>query len=262
MSNVITRQRYGLGWIRDIPKPLQDYRFSAMLDTATTLPHEIDLEPASPPILNQGRTNSCVAHGSASLFRYTLKRQGLPDFAPSRSFIYWFTRHVPRLGWETVDEGAMPRDAMQTMISNGVVSEDDWPFDPDLINVRPPQELLTKAKSHRIIEGRYVRMKADDDLYHLKYSLAQRLPFLIGIDVYSSFFDTGSDGMVPMPKTSETYEGGHLMWCNGFFDSIRRVKCPNSWGTGEGDRGHFYLPYEYVANRGLASDFWRIEAIT
>ena len=31
----------------------------------------------------------------------------------------------------------------------------------------------------------------------------------------------------------------------------------NSWGTGWGDHGYGWLPYEYVL-RGLAEDFWSI----
>jgi hypothetical protein len=196
------------------------------------------------------------------LYRYTLRLLGLPDFALSPAFNYWFGRHVPRLGWENEDEGAMPRDVMQSMISNGVVSEVDWPLLPDTLNARPPQELLAKAKQHKVIEGRYVRMLANDNLHHLKYSLAQRLPFLVGVDVYSSFYDTSDDGMTPMPKTSETYEGGHLIYCNGYDDDLQRFRCPNSWGEGEGAQGVFWLPYAYIANAGLANDFWRVEAVT
>lgn len=258
--SAIIKQRKGLGWFKD----RLDFRdFDGSAPPSTHLPSEVDLRGWSPPIMDQGLTNSCVGHASASLFRYMRRVFGLSlDFAPSRSFIYWYARHVPRIGWEDVDEGAMPRDAMQTMISNGVVSEEEWPFNLDTINTRPLDLLLTLAKKHKIVEGKYVRMKANDNLYHLKYSLAQNLPFLIGVACYSSFFDTGSNGMVAMPRTNEIYEGGHLMWCNGFSDSRRVVCCPNSWSEREGDKGHFYLPYAYVENSALASDFWRIEGLT
>lgn len=251
--------RHGMGWRRDIYDP-RDLRFSAG-DTSASLPSQVT-HLWTPPILNQRATNSCVGHGSASLFMYMLHWLNKPVFQPSPLFNYWLARHVPRLGWENEDEGAMPRDAMQSMISNGVLSEDLWPFGYDRVNTRPPQTLLHDAKANRVVEGKYVRMLANDNLYHLKYSLAQGLPFLIGIDVYSSFYDTGDDGFVPMPQTNQTFEGGHLMYCNGYDDSIRRFRCPNSWGDDWGDKGCAWLPYDYVGNAGLASDFWRIEAIT
>lgn len=253
--------RKGLGWVRDL-RSAKDFRVKmskAEMDQVH-LPPSVELW--TPPILDQGVTNSCTGFASSGLYRYMLRLLGKPDFQPSPLFTYWFGRRVPRLGWENEDEGAMPRDVMQTMISNGVVPEELWPFDPGKVNDGPPQSVLAKAKANRIIEGKYVRMLANDNLFHLKHSLTQKLPFLIGIDVYSSFFDTGEDGMVPMPQTSETYEGGHLMYCSGFSDELRRFRCPNSWGEGAGAKGIFWLPYEYVANAGLAGDFWRIEAIT
>lgn len=263
MTAIHTRQQHGLGWIPDTPKK-KDFRVKISKEERDkiSLPSAVELWTA--PIVDQGRTNSCVGNASASLFRYTMYAWGEPDFQPSRLQIYWLARHVPRIGWENEDEGAMPRDAMQTMISNGVIQEELWPFseDPSIVNQEPPKELLAKAKLKRIVEGKYVRMLANDNLFHLKYSLAQKLPFLIGIDVYSSFYDTGSDGMVPMPQTNQTFEGGHLGWINGYDDSIRRFRFVNSWGTEWGAKGVGWIPYEYVANAGLAGDFWRIEAIT
>lgn len=255
-----SNQRKGTGWIKDIPHK-NDHRFSApKLRPGLTIPKEAVLY--TPPVIDQGFTNSCTGFASASLYRYMLKYLGRPEFQPSPLFNYWFGRHVPRLGWETEDEGAMPRDVMQSMISNGVVAEQDWPFDVERINERPPQTVLAKAKQNRVIEGKYVRMLANDNLYHLKYSLAQGLPFLAGLMLFTSFFDTGTDGMVPMPNTNEIFEGGHLLYCNGYSDDLQRFRCPNSWGEGMGAKGVYWIPYSYIANGGLAGDFWRIEAIT
>lgn len=262
MTAFHTKERKGLGWIRDIPH-LNDQRFAApKLAEGQKLPPEVSLY--TPPILNQGTTNSCTGHASSSLYRYMLRFLNKQEFQPSRLFNYWYGRHVPRLGWEREDMGAMPRDVMQSMISNGVIPEDLWPFSEDqkIVNQEPGAILLSKAKVNKVVEGKYVRMLANDNLFHLKYSLWQKLPFLVGIQVYSSFFDTRSDGMVPMPKTSETFEGGHLLYCNGYSDTLQRFLCPNSWGESEGDKGIFKIPYAYLANQGLAGDFWRIEAVT
>lgn len=254
-------QKKGLGWIRD-RKSSKDFRFSVPKEERdkTSLPPSVVLW--TPPILDQLQTNSCTGFATSSLYRYMLKFLGKADFQPSPLFNYWFGRHVPRLGWENEDEGAMPRDVMQSMISNGVVHENDWPFDVSKVNEKPPKEVLSRSKSNKVIEGRYVRMLADDNLFHLKNSLVKGLPFLVGIDVYSSFYDTKSDGMVPMPKLNETFEGGHLLYCTGFSDSLQRFRCPNSWGTEWGENGIAWIPYSYIANENIAGDFWRIEAIT
>jgi C1A family cysteine protease len=45
--------------------------------------------------------------------------------------------------------------------------------------------------------------------------------------------------------------------------------CQNSWGTDWGcqpptypERGHFYLPFDYLTTGGLASSFWTIDLVT
>jgi C1A family cysteine protease len=36
----------------------------------------------------------------------------------------------------------------------------------------------------------------------------------------------------------------------------------NSWGTGWGQQGHFTMPYAYLTERSLSSDFWTIRVVT
>lgn len=260
---MVPNKTHGTGWIRDTPDK-RDLRVKMSKEemSKVSLPPFIQLW--TPPILDQHSTSSCTGFATASLYHYMLKFLNKQPFQPSPLFNYWFGRHVRRAGWENEDEGAMPRDVMQSMISNGVVPEEDWPFstNPATVNQRPPQTLLAKAKQNKVIEGKYVRMLANDNLFHLKNSLAKGLPFLVGIYIYSSFFDADESGMVPIPRMTETFEGGHLLYCNAYRDDIGCFGCPNSWGPEWGDNGVAWIPYAYIANGGLAGDFWRIEAIT
>ena len=64
-----------------------------------------------------------------------------------------------------------------------------------------------------------------------------------------------------MPKIGETLLGGHACYCLGYDDSKSSFIVRNSWGTGWGDKGHFYIPYQYLTNSNLADDFWSIQLV-
>ena len=63
-------------------------------------------------------------------------------------------------------------------------------------------------------------------------------------------------GIVPLPDTTfEQLEGGHCISMVGFDDVLQCFYCANSWGVKWGQKGYFTLPYAYVLNPELASDF-------
>ncbi|MDA7573761.1 hypothetical protein N8751_00605 [bacterium] len=35
----------------------------------------------------------------------------------------------------------------------------------------------------------------------------------------------------------------------------------NSWGVNWGDQGYFYMPYKYMTNKNLCSDFWVVKKV-
>lgn len=258
----------GTGWIPDIPSQ-KDFALPglgfgmrmAVKAGMTGLPKAVDLRPFDVPVRDQGETNSCVGF-SCSQMVYFLRRnlKISPDFAPSPLFLYYFARRLS--GWETIDEGAYIRDALKVLVADGICREEDWPFTKANVNVRPPQILLRQALAHKTTK--YYRMLPNDNLYHLKWSLAQGFPFVAGLTIYSSFMDkkVESTGMVPMPKTSESTVGGHAIRFMGYDDSLKRFICPNTWGTGVGQRGYYFIPYNYISNSSLADDFWTVRATT
>ena len=64
-----------------------------------------------------------------------------------------------------------------------------------------------------------------------------------------------------MPLPNEPSIGGHAVVAVGYDDAKKRLIMRNSWGTGWGDRGYFYLPYEYITTPNLAADFWTIRLV-
>jgi C1A family cysteine protease len=91
-------------------------------------------------------------------------------------------------------------------------------------------------------------------------------PYLLNIDfenilVYSSYesYQVSINGIVPMPKPNDQLLGGHAIVCVGYNDTKKLWIMRNSWGSSWGDKGYFYLPYNYLIDDKLSSDLWIIK---
>ena len=99
-------------------------------------------------------------------------------------------------------------------------------------------------------------------LANVKAQLAAGLPSMFGFTVYSSIPPLGDGkGEIPFPGSGDKVEGGHAVLAVG-YDDARKIGTSkgallirNSWGTGWGEAGYGWLPYDYIL-RGLANDFW------
>lgn len=98
----------------------------------------------------------------------------------------------------------------------------------------------------------------------MKACLASGYPFAFGFTVYENFESdaVAATGVVPMPGTSEQVLGGHAVLAVGYDDAQQRFIVRNSWGSAWGMGGYFTMPYAYLTNPDLASDFWKIQAVT
>lgn len=250
------RQTKRYGWLPDLPDQ-RDLLYAAPSAVLGDLPPRVDLRPQCPPIYDQGELGSCTAQAIAGAIEYDQGRQGLPEFTPSRLFIYYNERVIEHC--VDVDHGAMPRDGIKVVAGLGAPPETDWPYEVRRFADRPPERAFRDARRHRVAS--YQRLARD--LGHMKGCLASGFPFVFGFAVYESFEGPAvqRSGRASMPRPRERLIGGHAVLAVGYVERQRRFIVRNSWGPGFGTDGYFTLPYDYLLERRLSGDFWTIRLV-
>jgi C1A family cysteine protease len=267
---------FHFGWVRDLPQQgAQTYEAPKAITTA--LPNAVDLRSLMPAVYDQGQLGSCTSNSIAGAVQYVRKKdkQG-PDFIPSRLFIYYNGRYIE--GTIPLDMGLRIQDGVGSLETWGVCSESDWPYDaipadPDTHKFpsssraakKPTDPVFTSAYTHRALSAWRVMQRSDQ----LKGCLAEGYPFIFGFTIYPSFFGPRCvpQTVIPLPQSDEKPTPvGHAVVCVGYDDQNQQYICRNSWGLVQWwgpvqDHGHFYMPYGYLENANLASDFWTIRTI-
>jgi len=222
------------------------------------LPPSIDLRSECPPVYDQGQLGSCTGNGIAGAIEFDQRKQSTKEFTPSRLFIYYNERVIE--GTVDHDAGAQIRDGIKAVAKLGAPPETDWPYDISKFAQRPPPTAYSDAKQDLV--SAYSRVV--QDVTQMRGCLAEGYPFVFGFTVYQSFegASVAQTGIVPMPGTGEAVLGGHCVVAVGYDDTKRQFTIRNSWGTGWGLNGYCLMPYEYLINPRLASDFWTIRSVT
>ena len=232
---------------------LRDYIYRAQsIIHPLELPSQVDLRALCSPIVDQGALGSCTANAIVSGLREYLLLQGkLTWVALSRLFLYYEERLLE--GTVQEDSGAMIRDGMKVLRTIGVCPEAEDQYDITKFTDPPTPQNILDAGQYKI--SQYHRVK---DLTMLKVALTESQPVVIGIKVYSSFesAEVAHTGIVSMPnEENEELLGGHAVLVVGYDDARQWAIVRNSWGEKWGDKGYFYLPYQYW-NDGLVTDMW------
>jgi C1A family cysteine protease len=78
--------------------------------------------------------------------------------------------------------------------------------------------------------------------------------------VYAGWYSTEST-IIPLPSDSDSMVGGHAVMAVGYDNATGLFKFRNSWRADVGEGGYFYMPFGYIINPDLASDFWVVNAV-
>ena len=248
-ASVKPREIKGYGWKPSLPD-LRDH-----IADASELPvlDEVDPRKDLPPVFDQGQLGSCTANAVAAAVEYDAKLNDSDPGLLSRLWIYYYERKLEGSPADQ-DTGAYGRDGFKVCKTIGVPLEKDWPYVIAQFSQEPPAKLADEAREHRISNYRRVPRNLDS----IKAVLSNRQTMAFGFTVYESFEsqEVAKTGIVPMPSRSERTLGGHEVLLVGYLkDDVNYGLVRNSWGEGWGLAGYFLMPWTYILDANLASDF-------
>ena len=213
------------------------------------LPAKVDLRDLCSPVVDQWDLGACTAFAVAKGMREMLQaKRGETRTPLSALYLYYETRKLR--GTVDMDSGATITDTMTAIAKSGVAPEAAWPYDPMVFDQKPPALAYQGAGAHKLTTG--LQLAGLEDI---KKSLAKGQPVAFGFKVYKPFRDIGPDGKFEMPQNGDVFVGGHAVAVVGYDNQKRVLIVRNSWGTEWGDKGYFYMPYDYVTPE-YVMDIW------
>ena len=245
----LTELDVGAGLILEDRPPELGLDFAPPVD----LPSEA-LIPTLPPILDQGRRNTCVAFTIAAMYQILTG-----DFRRlSEQFLFWACKQLDQMPNDA--RGTRPSAAITAMKQYGVCLHEEWPYVPEPVagtvgQGPPPAQALVAALTRRASGGSLRSNRSPA----VREVLAQGRPVLLGLPIYQFWHDSGQarhGGRVRRPLDGEDRIGGHAVCAIGYRDDPEApgggsIIFRNSWGVAWGDEspdgiGTGYVPYEVV----------------
>ncbi len=201
-------------------------------------------------IKDQGSCGSCVAFGAAAALEgdvrvatnVALSDPGggaLLDLSEAQLFYCGAGPNKCGYGW-------WPSAALEYAKNTGVVPDSCFPYsagDQPCKLCANWESLVTKISNWRGISS----------VADMKAYLSSRGPLTTAFTVYRDFF--GYSGGVYSHQSGEAV-GGHCVACVGYDDSKQAWLCKNSWGSGWGEGGYFWIAYGQC---GIDAYMWAVD---
>lgn len=259
----IIPEGYKLNYFRDTP----DDRDHTLLMVSSSILREaaetglIDYTKSMTAVKDQGVLGSCVGFAVNAMKEWQEQQEHLREviegkkdnrsqkvYDLSEQWLYYKCKEID--DWPN-EEGTSIRYALKILNKVGVPCEKAWPYNDVVIG--EPERWATLV-SRWSLGGEYLRLITPEDII---VSLKNNGPLPIGIGCYQEIFYAKTDGIVAYPKDPKTCYGGHAICLIGWNPTTRMFKFKNSWGTGWGQQGYGYLPYNYI--KDFCWDAWMMK---
>ncbi len=250
-----------------------DLLFRDFFPKVQPVPTSADLRSGYTNVKDQGQLGACTAFSAVSVMEYLLSKN------VDLSELYFYYQERTEDGDITEDGGSTISRSATVATAVGTCLESLDPYIVEDFANAPGAKADSDAPNHKV-KTKYKITTIDDILYSVG---VLKKPVLIGIDVYESFENIGSDGYVPMPKQGEQLLGGHALNICGYFyksgdileDVIENIEekiaellakkkynglyfiVRNSWSENFGDKGYIYMPVEFLQK--YSNDWWHID---
>ncbi len=224
------------------PEPEGEELLSAAREPLTGLPPALDWRNNNgnwvTPVRNQGSCGSCWAFATAgALESYQLRLRNTPgvDLNLAEQIL------VSCSGAGSCSGGFIG-SASNYLRDTGLPVESCYPY--TATNGSCSNACSTAFTSTYEIDAWAYVCTTSPTVTALKNALYTYGPLVTTMDVYSDFYyyKTGV-----YHYTSGSYQGGHAILLVGYDDGRQAFLAKNSWGTGWGESGYFWIGYDQLA---------------
>jgi len=220
-------------------------------------PPSYDLSSQMPPVRSQGGQGSCVAWAAGYYHRTHVEwlERGWDVADPDHQFSPAFIYNLINGG---VDLGSYFSDAFKCICDLGVTPYSVMPYSSSDYLTWPSEEAFDTGIDYRALQTNYISISSDTGIGNLKQHVANGQTAVIGIYVWDNFYSISSYGYYycVADKTGSNH-GGHGVTVVGYDDSRSTndgpgaFKIVNSWGSGWGDSGYFWMSYAAIKDSSL-----------
>jgi len=219
----------------------------------------VDLSSEMPPVGNQGGQGSCASWGIAYYHRtqleYHERHWDLTD--QHHRFSAAFAYNQVNGG---DDYGSSFDDNMPLICEQGCANLVDCPYDDGDCTSWPSESAYSHAIPFRARTWAWFSTADTTGINMIKQLLANGSTSCLGIAVWGNF-DNIADYNYTYCASDRTGSdrGGHLVTFVGYDDTLTThdgkgaFKMVNSWGTGWGQAGYFWMSYQAVMDNYLSS---------
>jgi parallel beta-helix repeat protein len=221
-------------------------------------PAAIDNSAGLPPVGSQQSQASCSAW-SIGYYHATFienKEKPFDLAAPENQVSPAFLYNIANGGY---NGGADMNDVADLLISNGACSMAEMPYDTGDYTSWPDEDWMwVSGMKRKAVSKTWLQITQKQGMDALKAHLAAGNTAVTHIQVYSNFdYIRDFNNVYSSAEKYGTDRGGHAVAICGYDDTFPTADGPgalrmvNSWGTGWGDAGYWWLSYGAVKDSSI-----------